>query len=148
MSAVRALGVSRDFLQVLGYTPALGRGFVAAEHVPGGPRVALISHAMWRTHFGSAADVVGRTIRLNGEPSRSSACSLSRSPFRTRTAPLEVIVPLGLTVDPNDVAENWPTIARLREGVTREQAQADVASLTEPFRACVSEPGVRARTAG
>src|SRR5260221_7776126 len=36
VSAVRALGVSRDFLQVVGYAPVLGRGFQPAEYVPGG----------------------------------------------------------------------------------------------------------------
>lgn len=66
--AVRALGVTRDFLRVLGYTPALGRVFAAAEYVPDGASVAVISHALWRTRFGSVADVVGRTIRLNGAP--------------------------------------------------------------------------------
>jgi putative ABC transport system permease protein len=47
---------------------------------------------------------------------------------------VEVIRPLELTVDPNDIAEDWPTIARLGDEVTRAQAQAEVASLIEPFR--------------
>jgi putative ABC transport system permease protein len=135
VSAVRGLSVSRDFLGVLGYTPVLGRGFVAAEHVPGGPMVAVISPAMWRTHFGSAADVVGRTIRLNDKPVAIVGVLPEPFVFPYEDEALDVIVPLQLTVDANDVAENWPTIARRREGVTRAQAQADVASLTASFRA-------------
>jgi putative ABC transport system permease protein len=135
VSAVRALGVSRDFFQVVGYTPTLGRGFVAAEHVPGGPRVAVISRAMWRTHFGGAADVVGRTIRFDGEPVTMFGVLPESFAFPYEDEAVEVIFPLRLTVDPNDVAENWPTIARLREGVTRDEAQTDVASLSESFRA-------------
>jgi predicted permease len=135
VSAVPALSVSRDFLTVVGYTPVLGRGFVATEHVPGGPMVAVISHAMWRAHLGSAADVVGRTIRLNDEPVAIVGVLPESFAFPYEDEPVEVIIPLRLTVDPNDVAENWPTIARLREGVTREQAQTDAASLTESFRA-------------
>ena len=38
-------------------------------------------------------------------------------------------------MDPNDVAEDWPTIARLRDGVTHEQARAEIASLIASFRA-------------
>ena len=135
VSAVPALDVSRDFLRVLGYTPVLGRGFVAAEHEPGGPMVAVISHAMWRTRFGSAADVVGRSIRLNDEPLAIVGVLPESFAFPYEDEPVEVIFPLRLAVDPNDVAENWPTIARLREGVTREQAQTETASLTESFRA-------------
>jgi predicted permease len=135
VSAVRALAVSRDFLQVVGYTPALGRGFVAAEHAPGGPAVAVISQPLWRHHFGGAADVVGRTIRLNGEPVTIVGVLPESFAFPYEDEPVEVIVPLRLTVDPNDVAEDWPTIARLRDGFTPEQARTDVASLTGPFRA-------------
>jgi hypothetical protein len=141
VSALRALGVSRDFFEVLGYEPVLGRGFVAAEHVPGGPAVAVISHAMWRTHFGSAADVVGRSIRLNGEAVTVVGMLPESFAFPYEDEAVEVIFPLRLSVDPNDVAENWPTIARLREGVTREQARADVVS-HRAIPGSVSEPGV------
>jgi len=134
-SNVRALSVSRDFLNVLGYTPALGRGFVAAGHVSGDPSVAIVSHAMWRTRLGSAADMVGHTIRLNDEPVTVVGVLPEFFEFPYQDEPVDVIVPLRMTVDPNDVAENWPTIARLREGVTREQAQADIVSLTASFRA-------------
>jgi putative ABC transport system permease protein len=134
VSSVRGLAVSRDFLQVLGYAPALGRGFAADEDVPGGPHVAVISHAMWRTHFGSVADVAGRAIRLDGEPATVVGVLPESFAFPYEDELVEVLVPLRLTVDPNDVAENWPTIARRRTGVTREQAQADIASLNQPFR--------------
>ena len=135
VTGARALRVSRDFLHVLGYTPALGRDFTAAEDVPDGPRVALVSQAMWRTGFGGAADVVGRSLRLNEEPHTVIGVLPESFAFPYEDEPVGVIVPLGLTVDPDDVAEDWPTIARLREGFTGEEAQADVASLTEPFRA-------------
>ncbi|HYN06217.1 MAG TPA: ABC transporter permease [Vicinamibacterales bacterium] len=134
VTSVQALGVSRDFLQVLGYTPALGRGFAADEHGPAGQRVAVISEALRRKHFENAADVVGRTIRLNDEPVTIVGVLPESFAFPYEDEPVELIVPLGWSVDPNDIAENWPTIARLGKGVTREQAQADVASLTAPFR--------------
>jgi putative ABC transport system permease protein len=134
VSAIRALHVSRDFLHVVGYRPELGRGFLPNEHAPGGPTVAIISHALWRTRFGSSTDAVGRTIRMNDEPYEIVGVLPESFAFPYENEPIELIVPLALTVDPNDIAENWPTIARLRAGVTREQAQIELTSLFAPFR--------------
>ena len=144
VSAVRALGVSRDFLQVLGYTPALGRGFVAAEHEPGGPMVAIISHAMWRTRFGSAADVVGRTIRLNDEPVAIVGVLPESFAFPYEDEPVEVIVPLrtdrGSRRRRRELADDRPAPRGrdARAGADRRR----IAHRAVPGR--VSEPGVRA----
>jgi predicted permease len=136
MSAVLGLAVTRDFLQVVGHTPALGRGFVPTEYDgPGSPTVAVISQAMWRTHFAGAADVVGRTIGLNDEPVTIVGVLPESFAFPYEDERVDVIVPLRLTADPKDVAENWPTIARLRDGVTPAQAGTDIASLMASFRA-------------
>jgi putative ABC transport system permease protein len=64
---VRASVVSHDFLSVLGVRAALGRLFVADDDgVPGAHPVAVISHAMWQSRFGGAADTVGKTLLVNG----------------------------------------------------------------------------------
>ena len=59
--------VSPALFTVLGVRPALGQPFTAADAVPGGPSVALISHDLWRRRFGSDRDIVGRRVTLNGE---------------------------------------------------------------------------------
>ena len=135
VSAVWTLGVGPDFFQAVGYEPTPGRGFAPAEYTQSRPTVAVISYAMWRTRFGGAADVLERTMRLNGEPVTLVGVLPESFDFPYEDEPVEVIVPLRLTVDPADVAEDWPAIARLRKGVTRQQAQSDVASLIGPFRA-------------
>jgi putative ABC transport system permease protein len=137
-STLRALAVSGGFFEVVGYTPAHGRGFGSGDFAPGAPGVAIISQAMWQTRFAGAADVVGRTIRLNGELFTIAGMLPETFAFPYEDEPADVLVPLRMTVDPNDVAEDWPTIARLREGVAREQAQAEVAALMAPFRAAYS----------
>jgi macrolide transport system ATP-binding/permease protein len=59
--------VSDNYFEVLGVRPALGRAFNADEFAaPGAGPVAVISHDFWQTRFGGAADVVGRTFRMNG----------------------------------------------------------------------------------
>lgn len=56
------------FSEVLGVEPALGRGFLAEDDVPDGPRVVLLSDGFWRRAFAADPAVLQRTIRLNDEP--------------------------------------------------------------------------------
>jgi putative ABC transport system permease protein len=45
-----------------------GRDFRAVEDVPGGPRLVILSHALWASRFAGRADPVGRAVTLNSEP--------------------------------------------------------------------------------
>lgn len=60
------LGVqaSREVPGLLGLRPILGRGLVAADELPGGPRVVVLGEHLWRSHFGADPGIVGRTITL------------------------------------------------------------------------------------
>jgi putative ABC transport system permease protein len=64
---VAGAGVTQGFFPLLGLKPLAGRLFTAADDVPGGPRVAVISEALWRSRFGARPDAVGRVVRLDGE---------------------------------------------------------------------------------
>ena len=134
-AVVRALRVSDDFFRVLGFEPTVGRGFTAGEHVPDGPRIVILSHALWRSRFASDTTVLGREINLNEEPYTIIGVLPEAFVFPYEHEPVEAIVPLGFTVDPSDEGANWPAIARLREGVTYENARAEIAALTAPFQA-------------
>ena len=57
--------VSARYLSVLGVMPALGRDFAAADDIPNGPRVVILSNRFWRKHFGADPGVTGRSIRLD-----------------------------------------------------------------------------------
>ena len=57
--------VTGNFFTVLGARPVLGRLLVAGDDVAGAPRVMVISHRLWRTHFGEAADAIGRMVTLH-----------------------------------------------------------------------------------
>jgi putative ABC transport system permease protein len=89
---------------------------------------------MWGTRFAHVADVAGRTIRLNGEHVTIAGVLPKSFAFPYQDEPIDVIVPLRLTVDPTDIAEDWPAIARLRDGVSREQARAETSALMTGFR--------------
>jgi len=65
---VPALSVSQQFLPMLGIAPLLGRAFLPEEDVPDGPRVVLISEALWRDRFDRDPGIVGRTMRISEDP--------------------------------------------------------------------------------
>src|SRR5207302_175526 len=60
--------VSASYFHVLGVSPALGRDFEAAEDRFGGPRVVLLSDALWRRRFDADRAIIGRPIILDGDP--------------------------------------------------------------------------------
>ncbi|MBW8839626.1 MAG: ABC transporter permease, partial [Gemmatimonadetes bacterium] len=63
---VTAQQVSRNFFEVLGATPALGRTFAPGEDVAGKQRVAVLSYGFWKRQLGGDRSVVNRMIQLNG----------------------------------------------------------------------------------
>ena len=59
--------MTEDYFPVLGVRPAMGRAFAQDEYAaPGAAPVAVLSHTFWQTRFGGAADILDRTLRLNG----------------------------------------------------------------------------------
>ncbi len=60
--------ISREFFDVWGVEPLLGRRFSAAEDARGGGDVAMLSEGFWRQRFGGDPGMVGRTVRLEGKP--------------------------------------------------------------------------------
>src|SRR6185437_3682450 len=65
---VKGQSVSPDYLRVLGIRPVLGRDFLAEENTGSGAHVAILSYGIWQTQMGGDREIVGRTIRLDGEP--------------------------------------------------------------------------------
>lgn len=57
---------SEDFLEVFGISPLAGRAFTADDRRPGAALVLLIGHRYWQTRFAGAADIVGRSMRVDG----------------------------------------------------------------------------------
>lgn len=65
---VRAIRTTANFLAILRVQPQLGRDFLPREDLPGNDRVVIISQRCWQQRFGGRTDVIGRTIRVDGEP--------------------------------------------------------------------------------
>jgi hypothetical protein len=84
---------SANLFRTLGVQPALGRTFRDEEDQAGAARVAIISAGLWQRRFGGAADVVGRTITLDGAP--YTIVGVTARTFQFAGA-IDVWVPIGL----------------------------------------------------
>ncbi len=135
-ATVRGLRVSHQFLDVLGVRPAMGRPFTASDDIPGALPVVLIGQSIWRNQLGSDPDVIGRTLVV-GEVVRT-VIGVLPDDFEFPQAEeknTDVLLPLALRADPLDEGQNYPFLARLRDGVTHAKADAQVRILTNAFKA-------------
>ena len=128
---VQGVHVSADYFTVFGVSPVMGRTFTAGEDLPHGPRAALISENLWRTHFGSDRQILTRTVDLNGSPYPI----VGVIPARFAAIPdADVWIPL--QADPHSANQGHFVLltARLRPGISVSQAQAEMQAAGERFR--------------
>ncbi|HEY2569382.1 MAG TPA: ABC transporter permease [Candidatus Udaeobacter sp.] len=65
---VSGVRCTANLLKVLGVPPLLGRNFRTQEDLPGNDRVAIISERCWQKRFGGKDDIIGQTLRIDGQP--------------------------------------------------------------------------------
>jgi putative ABC transport system permease protein len=107
----RAIRVTPNLFSVLRTRPQLGRDFRADEGVPGNDRVLIISDHYWRAHFGGREDVVGRFVRVSGEPHEIIGVLPPSFDDWRHLGWVEVFRPLGL--DQRKSADRRDTMLRL-----------------------------------
>jgi len=138
--APRRVGVGHLTLsafEVFGVAPEVGRLPTPEEDAPGGPSVALLSHDLWVSHYGSDPSVVGRIVELNGVPREVIGVMPAAFDFPLHDVPtpeLDVWVPFQLDPASTDIGSVYiAAIARLGPGVTIEAATEDARSLVARF---------------
>jgi putative ABC transport system permease protein len=133
IDAAEQVGVVRassSLLRVLGVQPTLGRYFLPGEDTPPGAAVAVISHAMWTTRFGAAANVIGTTIRLDGTPYTIVGVLPEGLDLRNTGRPDPVWIPAGsIASDTHAGSTDYLALGRLRDGVTLAQASDETARI-------------------
>ena len=125
---VPAMAVTRAFFPLLGVRPFLGRNFTEREDKPGGPRVVVVSHALWQRRLGGSADAIGRAISLDGAP--FTIVGVMPGGFRFSNAMEDVWIPLQLDDADNYRGSTWlKVLGRLKPGVTVAQAQKEMTAI-------------------
>ncbi|MCC6539926.1 MAG: ABC transporter permease [Bryobacterales bacterium] len=129
---IRGLRLTQNLLPMLGVEPLLGRVFAAGEDAPGAADKVILSYGLWQRRFGGRREAVGQTVTLNGQPFTVVGVmpsSFQFAPFwATRT---ELWAPLVLADRAQSRGGNSLRVfARLRRGVTLDEARAEIATVT------------------
>jgi putative ABC transport system permease protein len=110
--------------------PALGRAFVEQEETIGQEFVVILGDGLWTRRFGRDPAVIGRSVQLNGQ--RHEIVGVMPPGFAYPSRDFDIWVPL--TVNPEDLrlrlGGNFLSVARLKPGVSVEQAQAEMTTIS------------------
>jgi putative ABC transport system permease protein len=125
-----------NLFSTVGASAANGRLFLR-EDVDGGP-ACVISHSLWMAHFGGSANVIGRSITLNGKSYRVLGVLPQGFSLRVLDRPFETAV--WTLIEANDPGHSPSSpapvalIGRLRPGVTAAQAEADLGAMEQDLQ--------------
>ena len=122
---IAVLSVTTDYFKVMGVTPAMGRDLRDEDGLPNAPRTAVLSHGFWQRRFAADPQIVGRTIRLNSE--NCTVIGVMPKGFDFPNSEVAIWAPMrgNLAVASRGV-HAYEAIARLKPGVTLQQAQTDL----------------------
>ena len=122
--------VSADLLPMLGVQPWRGRLFSAADDLPNAPDVVLISYRVWQGWFGGDEGIVGRKVQLRSKPATVIGVLPPGFYFRNRNTDLWETMGLDPARDYRKKAGRFlMSVARLKPGVTRDRAQAQMSGI-------------------
>ena len=122
-----------NFFRVMGVNAAIGRTFAEDDDAAGSERVVVLGHKLWQRRFGSDPSVVGKPITLSGNP--YTVIGVMPDGF-AHPETTELWAPLKMSALPSQVLANRQrrflrVMARLKPGVTFEQAQAEMDQITQ-----------------
>jgi predicted permease len=117
---------------MLGINAQIGRTFLSEEDRPGGTPVALLSYGLWQRRFGGSPDAIGKTINLDSQP--YTVVGILPGGFQI-LQPADVFLPFMPWAKSLPDDRNWHPgiipLARLKRGVSREQARVEMVEITK-----------------
>jgi putative ABC transport system permease protein len=128
---LRGLAVTASFFTTLGRAPSIGRAFRDDESQPGADKFVVLTSGIWTTHFGGDPTIVGRDVRLNGEP--YLVTGVLPADVELPATDIAMLVPFSFT--PEQMSDNGrgnefsSMIARLRPGATIDQLDAQMKTI-------------------
>jgi putative ABC transport system permease protein len=131
---LRFAQVSADFFHAFGTPIVRGRGFSADEDRPNGDKVVVISHGLWTRRFGGGPDVIGKTISLSGDVFTIIGVVGATFNVAEFGPPPELWTAFQLDPNTTDQGHFFQVAARLKPGVTLDQAKARLQVSASEFR--------------
>lgn len=129
---VMGMRVSANYFQVLGVAAALGRTFLPGEDQAGREHEVVLSHSLWEGKFAADPAIVGRTLEIDGQP--STVIGVMPASFNLWVFGAQAWAPLAFTakeLSPEGrKARSFFVVGRLGEGVSPQQAQAEMNTIS------------------
>jgi predicted permease len=126
--------ISSDYFTVLGANPVIGRTFLPGEDKIGAAPIALIGEGLWKRKFASSPDTLEKSLTLDGRNYTIVGVISERFDLYRSSHPTEIYVPIGQWNNPllpnRDAGLGIHGVARLKPGVSIEQARADMERVT------------------
>lgn len=137
--------VSAEYFALLGVQPARGRWPAAEEFAAGREPVLVVSHSYWTEHYAGDPGIVGRVVRLGGQPHTIvGVAPRELAALDAKTTFFKPYLPAASRFDPQSRYRGDLTLyARLRPGVTPEAGRAELAALESAFRTDRAAPPLR-----
>jgi predicted permease len=127
---VQGVHVTADYFSMLGAPVIAGRTFTTAEDSPHGGRTVVLSYGLWKSRFGGNPSIVGSAIQLDGQP--FLVVGIIGKDFVTES-PADLWLPFQFDLSSQDMAHYFTVAARLKPGVTIDQANAQLKITAEQF---------------
>ncbi len=147
---LRALAVTPSFFTTLGRGPLLGRGFSDDDAKPQADKFVVLMWGLWNSRFSGDRSIVGRDVRINGEPYR--VVGVMPPDFEAPARDISVLMPFAFTPQQmSDAArgnEFSSMIARLRPGATIAQLNAQIKTIVDRNNERLPTRAQFAKTAG
>lgn len=121
--------VTLNTLNILGVKPALGRIYTADDDRDDAASTIVISDALWRTTFGADPGIIGRKVTIDNDPSIVIGVMPPTFQFPSRTTDIWRLLRLAPDIYNDRGNQFLRVIARLKPGVSRQQAQADLSNV-------------------
>ncbi len=128
--------VTDGFMKALGVAPVMGRDFTPADNTPGAPKVTIIGYDLWQRNFGGAADILGRSVRLNGKPATVIGVMAPGFAFPQNEQlwiPVFNEFPPQARNNQNAAGNGVQLLASLKRGVSVDQAQLEFSAFAKRF---------------
>jgi putative ABC transport system permease protein len=126
---IQAALMTPGFFRMHGSPMWLGRDFLPEEGEVGKDHVVIMSHRLWSQSFGADQEIIGKQIRMNGEPYVVIGVA---PPGLDDRRPSQLWIPLAFKPEQINHRERWILVmGRLKEGVSLQQANAEMQSLTQ-----------------